>query len=206
MYKVFVNDTPVFLTSKKVLEKNAVCIPLKGVNIEQLVEKVSNGQNKHYYLYYPNEELLLQKFKKKIEVVVAAGGLVRNPKNEILFIKRNGKWDLPKGRVEDNEKIEDAAMRETEEETGVKNLEIVRPLKVTYHFFSRNDNLKLKETYWFEMKTNYTGVLSPETAEGIKKAVWKKKKKWNKTLGKSYANIKELFVDERCVEYRKAMD
>src|SRR5690606_10344381 len=191
---------PVFLTSKKVLDKSTVCVPLKGVNIEQLVDKVSKGQKEQYYLYYPNGELLLQKFKKKVEVVVAAGGLVRNEKNEILFIKRNGKWDLPKGRVEDNEKIEDAAIRETEEETGVKNLKIIRPLKVTYHFFNRNDKLKLKETYWFEMKTDYNGVLKPETAEGIKKAVWKKKKKWDKTLEKSYANIKELFVGEGCTK------
>ena len=199
MYKVFVNDTPVFLTSKKILGKNIKCVPLKETNIEQLVDSISKDEKTQYYLYHPNGELLLQKFKKKVEVVVAAGGLVRNKKNEILFIKRNGKWDLPKGRVEDNEKIEDAALRETEEETGVKNLEIVRPLKVTYHFFNRNEKLKLKETYWFEMKTDYNGVLKPETTEGIKKAVWKKKKKWDKTLEKAYANIKELFVDEGCM-------
>jgi ADP-ribose pyrophosphatase YjhB (NUDIX family) len=196
MYKVFVNDKPIYLTSEMVFHKDAKCLQLKDVDLETVVKKVAKNKWPLVYLFYPNGEQLIQKLKKKIPVVLAAGGLVKNEKNEILFIKRNGKWDLPKGRVEDKETIEEAALRETEEETGVKDLEIVRPLQITYHFFKRNDILRLKETYWFEMKTTYTGDLAPERSEGIKKAVWKNSKKTTKALQKSYANIRELFYQE----------
>ncbi len=196
MYKVFVNDKPIYLTSEVVFHKEAKCLMLKDVDLETVVKKVANNKWSQVYLYYPNGEQLIQKLKKKIQVVVAAGGLVRNEANEILFIKRNGKWDLPKGRVEEKETIEEAAYRETEEETGVTGLEIVKPLQITYHFFNRNEKLKLKETYWFEMKTSFTGDLTPEKSEGIQKAVWKNPKKTAKALHKSYANIRELFYQE----------
>ncbi len=180
MYKVFVNDKPIYLTSEMVFHKDAKCLRLKDVDLEEVVKKVAKNKWPLVYLYYPNGEQLIQKLKKKIPVVVAAGGLVKNDDNEILFIKRNGKWDLPKGRVEDKETIENAALRETEEETGVTGLEIVKPLQITYHFFNRNEKLKLKETYWFEMKTSFTGKLAPEKSEGIQKAVWKNPKKQQK--------------------------
>jgi len=196
MYKVFVNDKPIYLTSEVVFHKEAKCLMLKDVDLETVVKKVIKNKWPLVYLYYPNGEQLIQKLKKKIPVVVAAGGLVKNEANEILFIKRNGKWDLPKGRVEEKETIEEAALRETEEETGVTGLEIVKPLQITYHFFNRNEKLKLKETYWFEMKTSFKGVLAPEKSEGIKKAVWKNPKKTTKALHKSYANIRELFYQE----------
>ncbi|GGD88886.1 NUDIX hydrolase [Planktosalinus lacus] len=196
MYKVFVNDRPIYLTSEMVYQKDSKCIPLKEADLETIVKKVAKNKWPQVYLFYPNGELILQKFKKKIPVVVAAGGLVKNEQEEILFIKRNGKWDLPKGRVENKETIEEAAIRETEEETGVEDLEIVKPLQITYHFFKRNGKLKLKETYWFEMKTNFKGTLKPQKSEGIKKVAWKNPKKTSKALHKSYANIRELFFQE----------
>src|SRR5690606_12672396 len=196
MYKVFVNDKPIFLTSEPVYHKDAKCIPLREANLALIVKKVAKNEWPQVYLYYPIGEQLLQKFKKKTTVVVAAGGLVKNDKNEVLFIKRNGKWDLPKGSVENKETIEEAALRETEEETGVEGLEIVKPLQITYHFFKRNGKLRLKETYWFEMKTSFDGAFIPEIKEGIKKVAWKNPKKVLKALRKSYANIRELFHTE----------
>ncbi len=193
MYKVFVNDKPIFLTTEQVFHKDEKCFPLKGINIKMMIKKMTKENWSSVYIYHANGEQLIQKFKKKVPVVVAAGGLVKNEKGEVLFIKRNGKWDLPKGRVEEKETIEQAALRETEEETGVKGLEILKPLQVTYHFFKRNNKLRLKETYWFEMKTHYTGSLVPEANEGIEKVAWKTPNKALKTAKKSYANIRELF-------------
>lgn len=190
MYKVFVNDRPIFLT--------AIARPgqllLKEVNIHDLARKLVKGKHKEVYLFHESETTLLSKFKKLLPVVTAAGGLVKNEAGEVLFIKRNGKWDLPKGRVERKEDIALAAIRETEEETGVAGLEIVKPLQVTYHLFNRNNSLKIKETYWFEMKTTYTGNLTPQTNEGITKVRWKSPERVNEALQKSYANINELFI------------
>ena len=139
---------------------------------------------------------LEQFLRKKIKVVEAGGGLVYNSKKEILFIRRNGKWDLPKGKVEKGETYEEAAIRETEEETGVQNLEIRRFIKKTYHVFKRNDKFRLKVTYWFEMYTDYDGDLIPEPEEGIKKVRWKNFEKAQKALQDSYENIKLLFPKE----------
>ncbi|HZH70811.1 MAG TPA: NUDIX domain-containing protein [Flavobacteriaceae bacterium] len=190
MYKVFVNDRPIFLTAQEQPDQ----LLLKNVNIVDLARMLAKDKRKEAYLFHENEEVLLTKFKKLLPVVTASGGLVKNKKGEILFIKRNGKWDLPKGRVERKEDVGSAAIRETEEETGVTGLEIVKPLQVTYHLFNRNNSLKIKETYWFEMKTTYTGSLVPQTNEGITKVRWKNSEKVKEALQKSYANIQELFV------------
>jgi len=117
---------------------------------------------------------------------------VINEKGKILFIYRNDKWDLPKGRIENNESIEEGAIREVEEETGVKDLTITKPLATTYHIFKRNYRYKIKITYWFEMVTSYDGELKPEASEGITKVKWLGKKKQAKALKNSYANIREL--------------
>jgi len=110
-----------------------------------------------------------------------------------LFIFRNGKWDLPKGKAEGKESIESTAIREVEEETGVKDLEIIKPLKITYHLFKRNSKVKIKITYWFEMKTSFDGALLPQENEGITMVKWLNDKEIVEAMGNSYANIKLLF-------------
>ena len=76
-----------------------------------------------------------------------------NNDEKVLFICRNDKWDLPKGKVEIHESIEEGAIREVEEETGVSGLVITKPLSTTYHIFKRNGRYKIKITYWFKMHT-----------------------------------------------------
>ena len=138
---------------------------------------------------------MLDLLLKKMKVVTAAGGMVINSKEEILFIYRNHRWDLPKGKTEKDESIEDSAIREVEEETGVQGLEIKRFITRTFHIFKRNGKLRLKETYWYEMYTEFEGDLVPEAKEGIKKAKWKNYEKTQKALTKSYANILMLFPE-----------
>ncbi len=77
--------------------------------------------------------------------VVAGGGKVLNSEGRILFIFRNGKWDLPKGKAENKETIDQTALREVEEETGVEDLKITKPLEITYHIFKRNDKYFIKK-------------------------------------------------------------
>ena len=135
---------------------------------------------------------MLKKFLKLLPNVIAGGGKVYNDKGEILFIYRNDKWDLPKGKIEAAETIEETAMREVSEETGVAGLQIVKPLPNTYHIFKRNGKYKIKITYWFEMKTNYKGKFSPQKNEGITKVEWLNAKQSQKALENSYANIRLL--------------
>ncbi|MBZ0328145.1 MAG: NUDIX hydrolase [Altibacter sp.] len=196
MYKVFVNDVPIILSTEKKIGKQYTAIPLKLAKFKKLIEKINNGELTYVNLYHKNPEKLEQFLRKKLPVVEAGGGMVFNDKKEILFIRRNSKWDLPKGKVEKGETYEEAALRETIEETGVKDLVIKRFITKTYHVFKRNDKFKLKVTYWYEMYSNYDGPLIPEPSEGIKKVRWKNFEKTQKALQDSYENIKLLFPKE----------
>ncbi|MFL9839106.1 NUDIX domain-containing protein [Flavobacterium sp. ST-75] len=193
MYKVFVNDKPLFLTNQVEKETDFKLFLLESVDIEQLIISMFNNKVKKAFLYHPDEKETLKKLKEKIPVAKAGGGLVYNKKGEVLFIFRNGKWDLPKGGIEKGEGIEDAAIREVEEETGVKNLKITQKLQKTYHVFKRNGSYKLKVTHWYEMKTDYKGKLQGQENEGIEKVAWLNPEQIREALTNSYENIKLLF-------------
>jgi len=196
MYKVFVNDKPLFLTNEVAKETDFQLFLLESVDIKQLIIKMFNNKIQKAYLYYPDEKEILKKVKEKIPVKKAGGGLVYNKNGDVLFIFRNGKWDLPKGGCDRGEDIEDCSIREVEEETGVKGLKITKKLQKTYHIFKRNGVFRLKITNWFEMKTTFEGTLKPQTEEGIEKVTWLNPEQVKEALKKSYENIKLLFEEE----------
>lgn len=196
MYKVFVKDIPIILSTEKKIGKQYTAIPLKLARFKKLIGKINNGELLYVNLYHKNEEKIEKFLRKKLPLVEAAGGLVYNNKREILFIYRNERWDLPKGHIDEGESHEAAAIREVEEETGAQNLVVKRFIMKTYHVFKRNGNFKLKATYWYEMYTDYGGNLKPQRSEGIKKVKWKNFEKSQKALRNSYENIKLLFPKE----------
>jgi len=129
--------------------------------------------------------------KKKI---VAAGGLVVNEKNEILFIFRRQHWDLPKGKLDEGETIEACAVREVQEETGLKKVEIVSFLCKTYHeYFDKwiNEDV-IKESWWYLMKSDSSEILIPQTEEDIEKIIWVNESLIGFYLNSSYPSIKEV--------------
>jgi ADP-ribose pyrophosphatase YjhB (NUDIX family) len=201
MYKVFVNDVPIILSTQENVGSNYTNIPIKKAKLKRLIRQIESGELVYLNLYHKKEHKLLKHLKKKLKVITAGGGLVYNSNKEILFIYRNKKWDLPKGKAEKGESIETTALREVEEETRVEGLEIVSFLQTTYHIINRNNKYKLKETFWFEMKTDFEGELIPEISEGIKKAKWKNFEQTQKALKKSYANIKLLFPKEYLMQH-----
>jgi 8-oxo-dGTP pyrophosphatase MutT (NUDIX family) len=195
MYKVFINDKPLFLTNEVAKETDFQLFLLESVDIEQLIIKMFNNKINKAYLYHPDEKEILNKVKEKIPVKKAGGGLVYNKKGEVLFIFRNGKWDLPKGGCDKGEEIEDCSIREVEEETGVNDLKITKKLQKTYHVFKRNGVYRLKTTHWFEMTTTFEGMPVPEVNEGIEKVAWLNQEQIKEALTNSYENIKLLFEE-----------
>jgi 8-oxo-dGTP pyrophosphatase MutT (NUDIX family) len=135
----------------------------------------------------------LKLFSKNFRLIEAAGGLVRNELNQILVINRNGKWDLPKGKVDDNEANEQTALREVREECGVKNLEIIGKLTKTYHTYKIGEIDVLKRTTWYEM--NYIGneKLVPQSEEGILAVEWFEPNELTKLFENTYESIKDVF-------------
>ncbi|GJQ04181.1 hypothetical protein CAPN009_05960 [Capnocytophaga canimorsus] len=193
MYEIFVNDKSIILTNIKDNTDTIKYFPLKDVSIEFIMEELEKKEVEKLYLYHPKSEKLLKKFKKKLLVIKAGGGIVTNSKGKILFIKRKNKWDLPKGKKEKGENIATSALREVEEETGIKKLKINNFKTITYHIFKRDGKYQLKETYWYEMTSDYKGKLTPQTAEDIEKVCWKKPDKLEKIVKSSYKNIQRLF-------------
>ncbi|WP_053970163.1 NUDIX hydrolase [Mangrovimonas sp. ST2L15] len=192
MYKVFVNDKPIVLTTKVEKETDFKNYLLNSVNVNKVIRELNKTSLKEVRLIHKNKDKLLKKFLKKLPNVIAGGGKVYNESGEVLFIYRNDKWDLPKGKAEKKESIEETATREVEEETGVLGLEIIKPLQITYHIFKRNGRNRIKVTHWFEMKTSYTGHLNPQENEGITKVSWLSEQEAEKAMENSYANIRAL--------------
>src|SRR5210317_409628 len=118
MIKVFVGDKPIILTNVVEQETNFKNYLLKTVNLSKIIRKLNKGQLEEVRLIHKNEDRLLKKFLKKLPNVVAGGGKVFNKNGDVLFIYRNDKWDLPKGKAEKKESIEETAIREVSEETG----------------------------------------------------------------------------------------
>lgn len=131
-------------------------------------------------------------FRSLFSYIEAAGGLVVNPRGELLMIYRNRHWDLPKGKMEAGESPAQTAVREVEEECGVKGLTIVRPLISTYHIFYLNKNDCMKCTYWFEMTSKDTAKPTPQKEEGIQEAKWMSKEEVKKAMSKVYDSLQEV--------------
>ena len=152
-----------------------------------------------YKVYINNEPKIItdnwESFCANYLLIEAAGGLVYNNSNQLLMIFRNGKWDLPKGKLEVGENIKECAIREVEEECGVLGLSIAKPLQDTYHTYEINEQKILKRTYWFEMSTGFKGELIPQNEEGITKVVWVDEQNIAEKLDNSFGNIKELLQD-----------
>lgn len=193
MQCIFVNNKPIYLTTTLEKETDFKNFLLMDADINVVIKTLGKKKINSVRLIGHAEDKLLKAFKKKLPNVIAGGGKVYNDKGQILFIYRNGKWDLPKGKAEKKESIEDTAIREVEEETGIKNLEIVEKLPVTYHIYKRNGKHKLKITHWYKMTSDFNGKLYPQLNEGITKVEWLNKKQAQEALQNSYANIKLLF-------------
>ena len=195
MYKVFVNDKPLFLTNDIFKETDFQLFLLESVDFKQLIVKYFQNKIQKAYLYHPDEKEIMKVLKTKIPVNKAGGGLVYNKNGDVLFIFRNGKWDLPKGGTNKGEEMEETAMREVEEETGVNGLSISKKLQKTYHIFKRNGVYKLKITHWFEMHCTYDGIPVGQAEEGIEEVEWKNPEQIKEALKNSYENIKLLFEE-----------
>jgi ADP-ribose pyrophosphatase YjhB (NUDIX family) len=193
MYKVFVNDCLIILTENKNISTKLETINFEDFDVLQFVENCLNLNNKEICVVCTNLKVAWKQFKSNFKIEKAAGGKVINKSNEVLFIHRFNKWDLPKGKLEKFETIEECALREVEEECGVNSLSIQNQLDTTFHIFKRNDKTILKITYWFLMNTTYSGVLKPQLEEGITNVEFKDEMAVEEALKNTYRNIELLF-------------
>ena len=192
MYKVFVDDKPIIITSSSKKINNFPVYLFKNIVFDEIIHKLKNDSIDGINLHCSDLEKDWQVFLQNLKIVPAAGGLVLNQKREILFIYRNDSWDLPKGKIEKGETIETAAIREVEEECAIFNLSIQKELITTYHIYYQN-GIKLKQTYWFLMHSDYSGKLIPQLEEGITAVAFKNDSEIDLVLQNTFANIKLVY-------------
>jgi len=126
--------------------------------------------------------------------IIAAGGLVLNANRELLMIFRLGYWDLPKGKWEEGETIEECAVREVVEETGIHSVQLEKLAGLTYHeyFNTYTQEDVVKETHWFLMSIPDLQQLTPQTSEDIQKAEWVPLDKIAEKLSLAYPTIQDI--------------
>ncbi len=124
--------------------------------------------------------------------IIAGGGIVENEERKILFQFRRGKWDLPKGKLDEGETIEQCAVREVKEETGLKNIQLGELVDITLHYYHEKGEDIEKETHWFAMKVAGEQELLPQLAEGITELTWVAENDLQNYLSNSYSNIIEI--------------
>ena len=193
MYKVFFNNKLIKLTTE--LSHSTDEVPLffiKYISAEEIIRALKSKHIKQIKLYHSKEDKLMMHFSNRFKTIEASGGLVKNKNNSILFIYRNNKWDLPKGKIRKRESIEEGALREVIEETGIKDLSIENQIDTTYHLYKGTKRHKIKKTYWFLMESDYLGKFKPQIKENITLVKWIELNEIPKLLEKSYKNIKRL--------------
>jgi len=199
MYKIYFNRYIFNLISceKAVnikLLKNEIMLNENQVTTFQELLKDLNSQHKitKIFVTASNSKKLFRKLFRETLLIKAGGGLVTNIHNELLMIKRHGKWDLPKGKVEKGEKISTTAIREVEEECGIKNLEITQKIMPTFHVYFEKNKWIIKKSCWYKMFTTDVAEPVPQTKENITEAVWLGKTKVKNCMDNAFDNIKDI--------------
>ena len=175
MYKVFIKNKPLFFIENdediSILDAKFVYSINNDADKEIVLDKLVSSENS-IYIQGSSFDELWKLFFGKYKIVQAAGGLVINNKNQVLFIFRNSFWDLPKGKVEDEEAIEVAAIREVEEECGIRKPALISKLLVTYHTYDTYGENCIKPTHWYLMQYDGDEELLPQEEEGITNVQW----------------------------------
>ena len=193
MYKVFVNERLLLLSKNKVNTSERQVHFSKKKAVLKLIEDLNLGVLSEGVILFEHDEEPLIKMGEYFKIVQAAGGVVSNELDELLFIFRNGKWDLPKGKLEKNEGPRFAAVREVQEETGLPQVHCGKLLNTTYHMYKVKSKYHFKVTYWYEMTTLFNGKLKGQVEEGIDFVRWLNTNQTKIALRNTYKNISKLF-------------
>ncbi len=198
--KIYFNDKPLFLCDEidPLIEPykhhdDAIYIDEFSVHTVKTMIHEMELQKIHAGVFlHTNLEELKKAFWKKFTVIKAAGGLVLNKKKEMLMIFRRNKWDLPKGKLDPGETLEQCAVREVEEETGLKNIHLHNHLLTTFHTYHESGKFILKESYWYNMSISDDQALIPQAEEQIAEARWVKKEQLPELLKNTFPSIKDV--------------
>lgn len=165
----------------------------QSFELKSFFSKVAGSSSQlYYYILCDDARAFLKKIVRSNILIEAAGGLVKNSKGNYLFIYRNDKWDLPKGKLEKGEKPKEGAVREVEEECGIRIDDCGKKIINTYHVYTLKGEVVLKKTYWYKMKYKGKGKLKPQTEEGITDVQWFDKGRIATVTGNTFPSIVDV--------------
>jgi 8-oxo-dGTP pyrophosphatase MutT (NUDIX family) len=198
-YKIYYNDRVVFLSSKitKSFEKNDGLFYKyeKKEGLDELLKAFEQFEHiKSLYILHDNEDTLLDIVKSCYTIVEAAGGAVHRPDGKLLAIFRRGKWDLPKGKVEKGEFYKQTAIREVQEECGIRQIEVGKRLFDTYHFYNEKNTRILKRTVWYEMEVLGNENPVPQLSEDITEIKWFDYQTVSEVMKNTFESLKDIFI------------
>lgn len=198
MYKIFINEKPFIIAlpnEAAEIDAQFTQVPHHPSKVASYIKECELLNSKGLVMVTDDLEFAFTDFYTHFVAIEAAGGIVFNPLQEVLLIKRLGKWDLPKGKMDSGETPEEAGLREVEEECGVNGLSIVQQLPTTYHCYKQHNHRFLKITYWYQMKIEQLQELIPQKEEHITEAIWQSWKSLDLEKIDSYLSIKELLLE-----------
>jgi 8-oxo-dGTP pyrophosphatase MutT (NUDIX family) len=188
-YKVFIEEKVIYFSD----------VEIEGIKILELsvasdYKSLLNEINVENQLITLNPKETMMIFFQNFKFIQAAGGIVENL-NQYLFIKRNGLWDIPKGKIEKNEPPESAAIREIQEECGLKGeLTIRKKLMDTFHTYEFQNKSVLKKTHWFLLDYSGNKDSKPQLEEGITEATWLEKSELCKITVNTFSSINDVLL------------
>lgn len=193
LYRIYINDNTLIIADKIPSHAEDVQqVELDGFEFTTFYKGLAKSAANQYILISEDPKAVLQQIKKSLTIIKASGGLVKNAEDDFLFIFRNKKWDLPKGKVEKGEGMRDAGVREVEEECGVKINTNGEKLCKTYHVYEMGTKLVLKKTNWYSMTVKGVPKLVPQKEEGITKAEWVSAKDLKPIVKNTYPSIMDV--------------
>ena len=197
--KIFVDESPIYITDelsaelkKKSNDDDVLFITDMNKIIVDTILVALKTDKKEVIILVDNIDHAKDIFFTHFINIEAAGGIVQNEKKEILFIFRRGKWDLPKGKIENDETPEICAAREIEEETGVKNLILKHKIGETYHIYKENETMILKTSHWFYFISNEQQDTAAQTEEDISEVKWIHTRSIKEPMANTYQNIRDI--------------
>ncbi len=196
-YRIYINEKVILLTESAPQKFDEYeRIDADVFDLKVIYTWVLNHKKKYFYVLCDDAKAFLKGVGRSVTLIKAAGGLVKNENNSHLFIYRNGKWDLPKGKVEKYEKVKDAAVREVEEECGIKVSKLGEKICKTYHVYIYKGEVVLKKTHWFNMSCKGQNKLKPQVEEGITDVRWFKKGHIEPIVKNTFPSIMDVLVKE----------
>lgn len=198
--RIYYNDKPLILTNEKAdyLKENAVAKNYKllegasSASYSQALKLLERPGETGAIIEDNDAHALLSQLHSMFPSIHAGGGVVYNEKNALLMIFRRGKWDLPKGKMDEHEKIDECALREVSEETGLQHLTLVEKICDTYHIYAQDGQQLLKRTAWYKMQGTSKDTLLPQKEENILEARWVSEKDLRPFAARSYEAIRDV--------------